>query len=89
DAEKVRAIRDGGGLAKHQLLVDSTQRGVVDGALQITMDRPEAGGLSGAPLEEAISWRKIRGVRNIATLIGDATLLFPLVVAAALEGQKT
>ncbi|MBS7622941.1 deoxyhypusine synthase family protein [Candidatus Bathyarchaeota archaeon] len=88
-ARKVGAIIIGGGLPKHHLLVASTLRGGVDAALQITMDRPEAGGLSGAPLEEAISWRKIRGEKNIATLIGDATLLFPLVVAAALEGQKT
>jgi deoxyhypusine synthase len=49
------------------------------------MDRPEAGGLSGAPLEEAISWRKIRNERKIANLIGDATILFPLIVAAALD----
>jgi deoxyhypusine synthase len=89
EARKVGAIIVGGGLPKHHLLVASTLRGGVDAALQITMDRPEAGGLSGAPLEEAISWRKIRGGKSIATLIGDATLLFPLVVAAALEGQKT
>jgi deoxyhypusine synthase len=57
----------------------------VDAAIQITMDRPEAGGLSGAPLEEAISWRKIRNERKVANLVGDATILFPLIVAAALD----
>ncbi len=88
EARKAGAIIIGGGLPKHHLLVANTLRGGVDAAIQITMDRPEAGGLSGAPLEEAISWRKIRSEKKITTLIGDATILFPLIVAAALEDQK-
>jgi len=88
EARKAGAIIIGGGLPKHHLLVANTLRGGVDAAVQITMDRPEAGGLSGAPLEEAISWRKIRSEKKITTLIGDATILFPLIVAAALEDQK-
>jgi len=85
EARKAGAIIIGGGLPKHHLLVANTLRGGVDAAIQITMDRPEAGGLSGAPLEEAISWRKIRSEKKITTLIGDATILFPLIVAAALD----
>ena len=88
EARKAGAIIIGGGLPKHHLLVANTLRGGVDAAVQITMDRPEAGGLSGAPLEEAMSWRKIRSEKKITTLIGDATILFPLIVAAALEDQK-
>jgi len=88
EARRVGAIIIGGGLPKHHLLIANTLRGGVDAAIQITMDRPEAGGLSGAPLEEAISWRKIRSEKKITTLIGDATILFPLIVAAALEDQK-
>jgi len=85
EAKKVGAIIIGGGVPKHHLLIANLLRGGVDAALQITMDRPEAGGFSGAPLEEAISWRKIRDEKKIATLIGDASILFPLIVAAALE----
>jgi len=85
EAEKVGAIIIGGGVPKHHLLIANLLRGGADAALQITMDRPEAGGFSGAPLEEAISWRKIRDEKKIVTLIGDATILFPLIVAAALE----
>ena len=85
EAEKVGAIIIGGGVPKHHLLISNILRGGVDAALQITMDRPEAGGFSGAPLEEAISWGKIRNSRSIVTLIGDATILFPLIVAAALD----
>lgn len=86
EAKKVGAIIIGGGLPKHHLLVSNTLRGGLDAAVQITMDRPEAGGLSGAPLEEAISWRKIKGKNRIVNLIGDATILFPLIVAAATDG---
>jgi deoxyhypusine synthase len=85
ESKKIGAIIIGGGLPKHHLLMANTIRGGVDVAIQITMDRPEAGGLSGAPLEEAISWRKIRNERKVANLVGDATILFPLIVAAALD----
>jgi deoxyhypusine synthase len=85
ESKRIGAIIIGGGLPKHHLLMANTIRGGVDAAIQITMDRPEAGGLSGAPLEEAISWRKIRNERKVANLIGDATILFPLIVAAALD----
>jgi deoxyhypusine synthase len=85
ESKRIGAIIIGGGLPKHHLLMANTIRGGVDVAIQITMDRPEAGGLSGAPLEEAISWRKIRNERKVSNLVGDATILFPLIVAAALD----
>jgi deoxyhypusine synthase len=85
ESKRIGAIIIGGGLPKHHLLMANTIRGGVDAAIQITMDRPEAGGLSGAPLEEAISWRKIRNERKVSNLVGDATILFPLIVAAALD----
>jgi deoxyhypusine synthase len=88
EAEKVGAIIIGGGLPKHHLLIANILRGGVDVAVQITMDRPEAGSFSGAPLEEAISWRKIRNEKKIVTLISDATIAFPLIVAAALDTKQ-
>ena len=48
-------------------------------AIQITMDRPEHGGLSGATLREAISWGKINKKANYSTVISDATIALPLV----------
>jgi deoxyhypusine synthase len=85
EANKVGAIILGGGLPKHHVLAANILRGGVDAAVQITFDRPEAGGLSGAPLEEAISWNKIVDKRNLATVIGDATIVFPIMVLAALQ----
>jgi len=85
DAEKVGVIILGGGLPKHHALGANTLREGVDAAIQITLDRPEGGSFSGAPLEEAISWKKVKAGDKLASVIGDATIVFPLLVAAVLE----
>jgi deoxyhypusine synthase len=56
----------------------------LDSAVQITLDRPEGGSLSGASLDEAVSWKKAKGGR-LVTVIGDATIVFPILIAGALE----
>lgn len=84
-AKKIGTIILGGGVPKHYVLGASILREGVDAAVQITLDRPEGGSLSGAPLEEAISWRKAKVGGRYATVIGDATIIFPVMVAAALE----
>ncbi len=85
EAKKVGMIILGGGFPKHFALFANTFREGVDCAIQITMDRPEPGGLSGAPLEEAISWSKVKPEGKAVTVICDVTIAFPLLVAAALE----
>jgi deoxyhypusine synthase len=85
NAKKIGVIILGGGVPKHFTLGASMLRGGVDAAIQITMDRPEAGSLSGAVLEEAISWKKAKAKSNLVTVISDFTIVFPLMVAAALE----
>ena len=85
EAKKVGIIILGGGWPKHFALFANTFREGVDCAIQITMDRPEPGGLSGATLEEAISWGKVKPEGKAVTVICDATIAFPLIVAAALE----
>ncbi len=49
-------------------------------AIQITMDRPEQGGLSGATLHEAISWGKVNQNAKFSTIISDATIALPLIL---------
>jgi len=85
EAKKVGVIILGGGVPKHFALFANTFREGVDCAVQISMDRPEPGGLSGAPLEEAISWSKVKPKGKAVTLVCDATIAFPLIVAAAME----
>jgi len=89
EAKKVGIIILGGGFPKHFALFANTFREGVDLAVQITMDRPEPGGLSGASLEEAISWGKIKPDGKTVTVICDATIAFPIIIAAALDGLKT
>jgi len=85
EAKKVGVIILGGGVPKHFALFANTFRDGVDAAVQITMDRPEPGGLSGASLEEAISWGKVKPKGRAVSVICDVTIAFPLIVAAALE----
>jgi deoxyhypusine synthase len=85
EAKKAGIIILGGGFPKHFALFANTFREGVDCAIQITMDRPEPGGLSGAPLEEAISWSKVKPEGKAVTVICDVTIAFPLIVAAAME----
>ena len=84
DAKRVGAIILGGGTPKHHALYMNTLRDGVDSAVQISSARADDGSLSGAPLREAISWGKVKG-DVISTIFGDVTIVFPLVVAAALE----
>jgi deoxyhypusine synthase len=85
DAKKVGAIILGGGLPKHHILLTSLLRGGVDAAIQVTMDRFETGSLSGAKLREALSWGKVRDPKKLVTIIADATAIFPVILAAALD----
>lgn len=54
-------------------------------AVQITMDRPEPGGLSGATLQEGISWGKIGKDAEYVDVICDITIALPFLVAGLKE----
>jgi deoxyhypusine synthase len=84
-SSKVSAVILGGGLPKHYALASNLLKGGVDSGIQVTMDRSETGSLSGAPLEEAKSWAKAKCGSHLVTVIGDATIIFPLIVAGAWE----
>ncbi|GAB4312040.1 MAG: deoxyhypusine synthase [Methanobacteriaceae archaeon] len=84
-SKKVAAVILGGGLPKHYALASNLLRGGVDAAIQITMDRSETGSLSGAPLEEAKSWAKAKAGSNLVTVTGDVTIIFPLIMAGAMD----
>ena len=84
-SKKVAAVMLGGGLPKHYALASNLLKGGVDAGIQITMDRSETGSLSGAPLEEAKSWAKAKAGSNLVTVVGDVTIIFPMMVAGARE----
>ncbi len=89
EAKKAGIIILGGGCPKHFALFANTFREGVDLAVQITMDRPEPGGLSGASLEEAVSWGKVKPEGKATTVVCDATIAFPVIIAAGLSRLKT
>ena len=83
-SKKVATVILGGGLPKHYALASNLLKGGVDAAIQVTMDRSETGSLGGAPLEEAKSWAKAKAGSNLVTVIGDATIIFPIMLAGAM-----
>jgi len=82
--KKTGAIMLGGGLTKHFTMGSTILKGGLNMAVQITLDRPEGGSLGGAPLVEGVSWQKMQTESNFETVIGDATIIFPLLVAGVL-----
>jgi len=84
EAKKSGAIILGGGTPKHHAQYMNTLREGLDAAVQISSARAEDGSLSGAPLKESVSWGKLKGDKA-STIFGDVTIVFPLIVAAALE----
>ncbi|HZD44132.1 MAG TPA: deoxyhypusine synthase [Methanomicrobiales archaeon] len=85
-AKRAGVLIVGGGVPKNYILQSMllTPRGF-DYAVQLTGDRPDLGGLSGATLDEARSWGKLEESARSATVYGDATITLPLMVAAVLE----
>jgi deoxyhypusine synthase len=76
----------GGGAPKNFAFqsMEVTSKGF-DYAIQVTTDRAEFGGLSGASLSEAISWGKVKKDAKIMEVFCDATIAFPLMVSALEE----
>ena len=76
----------GGGVPRNtvQSAATAAKKGM-DYAVVITMDRPETGGLSGSTLRETVSWGKVKGEADKIMVIGDALVMFPLIVASVVE----
>jgi len=85
-SERLGMIVIGGGVPRNavQHAALMADKGL-DYAVIITTDRPEYGGLSGSTPEETISWGKLKKKAGKVMVIGDATIIFPLTVAAVLE----
>lgn len=83
--KKTGAIMLGGGLTKHFTMGSTILKGGLNMAVQITLDRPEGGSLGGAPLVEGVSWQKMQTESNFETVIGDATIIFPMLIVGALS----
>jgi deoxyhypusine synthase len=85
-AERAGALLIGGGVPKNFIFQGMllAPRGFTY-AVQLTGDRPDLGGLSGATLDEARSWGKLTSDAQGVTVYGDATISLPVLAAAVLE----
>ncbi|MDK2834294.1 MAG: deoxyhypusine synthase [Methanolobus sp.] len=84
EAKRPGALLIGGGVPKNyifQSMLITHQE--FEYAIQLTMDTPETGGLSGATLDEARSWGKVSETARSVTVHSDATITLPILVAAA------
>ncbi|MCK4937986.1 MAG: deoxyhypusine synthase [Methanosarcinales archaeon] len=86
DAKRAGALLIGGGVPKNYILQSMliTPKDF-DYAIQLTTDRPDSGGLSGATLDEAQSWGKVAEDAKAMTVYGDATITLPIMVAASMS----
>ncbi len=100
-SKKVSAIYIGGGVPKDyvnlmtvaQTLIAEYEEGRHDYykgfeyIVQFTTDMPQWGGLSGATLEEAVSWGKVSPHAKKRTVHVDATIALPIIAHGLLVGR--
>jgi len=81
-AKKAGVIYVGGGLPKNFIQQSLQFSKGADYGIQITTDRMESGGSSGAPLKEGISWGKMKKDADLVDVFCDATIALPLIYGA-------
>ena len=85
EAKRTGAVMLGGGISKHHTIWWNQFRDGLDAALYVTTAVEWDGSLSGARTREAVSWGKVKPSARHTTVEGDVTVVFPLMVGAALE----
>jgi deoxyhypusine synthase len=85
EATRTGAVILGGGISKHHTIWWNQFRDGLDAALYLTTAVEWDGSLSGARTREAVSWGKVKPSARHTSVEGDVTVLFPLMVGAALE----
>ncbi|KAI0663242.1 Deoxyhypusine synthase [Cubamyces menziesii] len=81
-SKKAGMIILGGGVCKHQIANAMLIRNGADYSVYINTGQEFDGSDSGARPDEAVSWGKIRAGSESVKVFADATLVFPLLVAA-------
>ena len=80
-AKKTGMIILGGGVIKHHICNANLMRNGANYAVYINTSHDFDGSDSGASTDEAVSWGKIALDAKQIKVVGDATILFPLIVA--------
>jgi len=83
NAEKTGIILLGAGVIKHHICNANLFRDGADYAVYINTAQEFDGSDAGARPDEAVSWGKIKPEAKSVKVYGDATIIFPLIVAGA------
>ena len=83
--DKKGLISLGGSISKHHAILACLLNGGLDYAIYMTTAHSSSGSMSGATTEEAKSWGKVKDDSDVATVIGDVTFTFPLVIIRVLD----
>ncbi|MFC1754402.1 deoxyhypusine synthase family protein [Thermoproteota archaeon] len=83
--EKKGVIALGGSISKHHAILATLLNGGAEYAVYMTTAHKTSGSMSGATTNEAKSWGKVKDDSDIATVIGDVTIMFPIAMIGALE----
>jgi len=86
--DKKAVIALGGSISKHHAILCTLLNGGAEYAVYMTTAHKTSGSMSGATTNEAKSWGKVKDESDIATVIGDVTIMFPLAMIRALEELK-
>ena len=83
--DKKAVIALGGSISKHHAILCTLLNGGAEYAVYMTTAQRTSGSMSGATTDEAKSWGKVKDDSDVATVIGDVTIMFPLAMISALE----
>ena len=86
--KKTGIIILGGGVVKHHINNANMMRNGTDYAVYINAGQEWDGADSNARPDEAVSWGKIKPDSESIKVFGDATILFPLMVARTFASSK-
>ena len=83
--DKKGLISLGGSISKHYAIFSALLSGGFDYSVYLTTSSSGSGSMSGATTKEAKSWGKIKDDGQAATVKGDVTITFPLVMSYVLD----
>jgi len=86
--DKKALISLGGSISKHYAVFASLLSGGLDYAVYLTTSHHTSGSMSGATTQEAKSWGKIKDDAEAATVNGDVSITFPLIMSSVLDKLK-
>jgi deoxyhypusine synthase len=79
----------GGSISKHHAILSTLLNGGAEYAVYMTTAHRTSGSMSGANTNEAKSWGKVKDESDVATVIGDVSITFPLAMIRALDELAT